>query len=146
MKRSESTSQERSQSIRRQIGRLTSLTEKLVMLSRMDEESYRPEMREFSLSDAARETAESFAAVAADRHRTYEIDIEDGITCTGDPDGIRQVISQLIDNAMKYADDGGTVRVSLKKSGRNRVLTVYNTVAQIEKGDHIQQRISVVRK
>lgn len=124
------------ESIRHQISRLTSLTEKLVLLSRMDEESYRPETREFSLSDAVRETAQSFSPVAQDRGKTYEIETEDGILYTGDPDGIRQVVSLLIDNAMKYSDEAGSVRVSLRKNGRHPVLTVYNTVERIEKGDH----------
>lgn len=124
------------ESIRHQIGRLSSLTEKLVLLSRMDEESYRPETREFSLSDTVRETAESFLPVAQERGKKYEINVEEGVSYTGDPDGIRQVTSLLVDNAMKYSDENGTVRVTLAKSGKNRVLSVYNTVEAIEKGDH----------
>ena len=47
---------------------------------------------------------------------------------------ICQMIALLLDNAMKYSSDHGTIRLSLKTSGRNRVLTVWNTVEKIEKG------------
>ena len=123
------------QSITKQIGRLTSLTEKLVMLTRMDEETYRPATADFDLSAAVRETVESFEAVAQIRHRTLVTEIADGVTCSGDEAGIRQVVSLLTDNALKYSNENGTIRVSLKKSGKNAVLTMENTVDAIEKGD-----------
>ena len=123
------------QSITKQIGRLTSLTEKLVMLTRMDEETYRPAIADFDLSAAVRETVESFEAVAQIRHRTLVTEIADGVTCSGDEAGIRQVVSLLTDNALKYSNENGTIRVSLKKSGKNAVLTMENTVDAIEKGD-----------
>ena len=52
------------QSTRKQIARLTSLTEKLVFLSRMDEEGTKLEKVSFSLSDAVLDTAEGFRSVA----------------------------------------------------------------------------------
>ena len=123
------------QSITKQIGRLTSLTEKLVMLTRMDEETYRPVTADFDLSAAVRETVESFEAVAQIRHRTLVTEIADGVTCNGDETSLRQVVSLLTDNALKYSNENGTIRVGLKKSGKNAVLTMENTVDAIEKGD-----------
>lgn len=122
-------------SITKQIGRLTSLTEKLVMLTRMDEETYRPVTAEFDLSAAVQETVESFEAVAQIRHRTLVTEIADGVTCNGDETSLRQVVSLLTDNALKYSNENGTIRVGLKKSGKNAVLTMENTVDAIEKGD-----------
>jgi signal transduction histidine kinase len=124
------------QSISKQIARLTSLTEKLVMLSRMDEESYRPTTANFDLSVAVRETVQSFEAVAQIKNKTYTADIENGITFNGDETALRQLTSLLIDNAMKYSDEGGRIEVSLKRSGRNTVLKVFNTVESIQKGSN----------
>ena len=123
------------QSIHKQIARLTSLTEKLVMLSRMDEESYKPNTAEFPLSEAVRETAESFAPVAQYKNKDYTIEIEDGIRYEGDENALRQLVSLLVDNAMKYSDEGGKIRVSMKKAGRNIELKVENTTNGIQKGD-----------
>ena len=121
-------------SIRKQIARLTSLTEKLVFLSRMDENPDRLEKIEFSLSDAVYDTADAFQAVAKTREKQFETDITDGILYTGDEKSIRQMISLLLDNAMKYSSDHGSIRLTLKTSGKNRILTVWNTVDEIEKG------------
>ena len=57
------------QSIRNQVKRLSSLTEKLVMLSKMDEERTKLVKKEFNLSDAVTETASSFSAVAAAKNK-----------------------------------------------------------------------------
>lgn len=155
-------------STRKQVARLTSLTEKLVFLSRMDEEATKLEMLEFSLSDAILDTAEPFKTVARTKGKKLTIDVTDGILYTGDEKTIRQLVSILLDNAMKYSgcsnagfekgninknnlnktiqtqNDCATtinpapeIEISLKQSGKNRIITVWNTVdetANIKKG------------
>ena len=122
-------------SIDKQVKRLTSLTEKLVMLSRMDEESYQPAMVRFDLSAAVEETAHSFDSVAQSRKKEYTVSVEQGVSYTGDENALRQLTSLLIDNAMKYSDENGKIAVSLKKSGKNTELRVENSVESIQKGN-----------
>lgn len=124
------------ESIKNQVRRLTSLTEKLVMLSRMDEEAYKPVMTDFDLSAAVTEIAASFESVAVSKNRRYETGIAPDVRMHGDEAAVRQLCSLLIDNAMKYSDEGGAVRVTLKKNGKLRELTVWNTVTEISKGKH----------
>ena len=165
-------------STRKQVARLTSLTEKLVFLSRMDEEATKLEMLEFSLSDAILDTAEPFKAIARTKGKKLTIDVTDGILYTGDEKTIRQLVSILLDNAMKYSgcssasfekgninkknlnktnfnktnlnkttqtqndcvttiNPAPEIEISLKPSGKNRIITVWNTVdetANIKKG------------
>ena len=71
------------QSIRNQIKRLSSLTQKLVFLARMDENQGKLEMTEFSLSDAVLETADSFSAVARNSGKTLDINVQNGILLKG---------------------------------------------------------------
>ncbi|MCR4798345.1 MAG: HAMP domain-containing histidine kinase [Lachnospiraceae bacterium] len=124
-------------SIRHQISRLSSLTEKLVFLSRMDEESTRLQMGEFSLSDAVTEVAESFLPVAKAKDKKYEIRVEDGVACFGDRENLSRAISLLIENAMKYSDEGGQISVSLRRTSKNKKeIKVFNTVELIEVGRH----------
>ena len=104
-------------STRKQVARLTSLTEKLVFLSRMDEEATKLEMLEFSLSDAILDTAEPFKTVARTKGKKLTIDVTDGILYTGDEKTIRQLVSILLDNAMKYS---GCSSVSFEKSNINK--------------------------
>ena len=132
----ESGETEWTRSIAKQISRLTSLTDKLVMLSRMDEESYKPTTARFDLSAAVLETAQSFEAVAQHKNKRYEIDVEPGISFDGDENALRQLVSLLVDNAMKYSDEGGFIGVSLKRSGKNTALRVTNTVEKIKKGNN----------
>lgn len=131
----ESGESEWTKSIDKQIKRLTSLTEKLVFLSRMDEESYKPTVAPFDLSKAVEETALSFEAVAQVRNRALTLDVQEGIRYAGDEGNIRQLTSLLVDNALKYSDEGGYIHLHLTKSGRNAVFTVENSVEEIEKGD-----------
>lgn len=104
------------QSTRKQIRRLASLTENLVFLSRMDEESTRLEMADFSLSDAVLDTASSFTAVAASLGKTLEISTEPAISLHGDERTIRRLVSLLVDNALKYSNEEGTIRIDLRTS------------------------------
>lgn len=145
-------------STRKQIARLTSLTEKLVFLSRMDEEATKLEMLEFSLSDAILDTAEPFKAVAGTKGKKLTIDVIDGILYTGDEKTIRQLVSILLDNAIKYSgcssvscekatqtqnncvttgDMAPEIELTMRPYGKNRIITVWNTVddtANIKKG------------
>lgn len=156
-------------STRKQVARLTSLTEKLVFLSRMDEEATKLEMLEFSLSDAILDTAEPFKAIARTKGKKLTIDVTDGILYTGDEKTIRQLVSILLDNAMKYSgcssvsfeksninkknlnktsqtqndcvtttgDTAPEIELTMRPSGKTRIITVWNTVdetANIKKG------------
>ena len=122
------------QSTRKQIARLTSLTEKLVFLSRMDEEGTKLEKVSFSLSDAVLDTAEGFRSVAKTKGKQFEINVAEHVGYVGDEKNIRQMISLLLDNAMKYSSEQGIIRIALKTSGKNKIITVWNTTDQIEKG------------
>ncbi len=122
------------ESIHRQTRRLAELTEKLVFLSRMDEESAKLTMLDFSLSDAVEEAAQPFSAVAAAQRKTFLCSIEPNISFCGDESMIRRLVSLLLDNAMKYSPENGTIRLTLAASGKNRILTVWNTAEGLSPG------------
>ena len=112
------------QSIRNQIKRLSSLTQKLVFLARMDENQGKLEMTEFSLSDAVLETADSFSAVARNSGKTLDINVQNGILLKGNEMTIRELVSVLVDNAVKYSTDNGNISVSLVEESGHKKLTV----------------------
>ena len=120
------TADEWTQSIKDQVKRLSSLTEKLVFLARMDEQSQTLNSTDFSISDVVEETVKPFSAVAVSRGLTLDSDIQKNISYCGDESLIRQLVSLLVDNALKYSDDGGNVRVGLKTSGGKIMLSVSN--------------------
>ncbi len=123
-------------SIHNQVRRLASLTQKLVYLSRMDEGSASSlTMLDFSLSDAVEETARAFAAVASTEQKNLSLDIAPGLSCRGDEAAIRQLVSLLLDNAIKYSTEQGSIRLTLREQGRNKILTVWNTAENLTPGN-----------
>ncbi len=122
-------------SIKNQIKRLTELTEKLVFLSRMDEGISNMDMAEVDLSELMYEVTDSYKPMAEASGKKYITDIEYDVHITGDEGNLTQMMNLLIDNAFKYSDDNGSIKISLKTKGKKKEITVYNTVAEIEKGD-----------
>ena len=113
--------------IRRQAQRLTGLTNDLIYLSRMEEEQPRLSFIEFPLSDVAEEMALPFQAPARSQGKEFTVQIQPMLSCTGDEKSIRQLLSILLDNALKYSPAGGELELRLEKLGRNILLTVTNT-------------------
>ena len=111
-----------------QSGRLSKLITSLVALSRLDEEDPFPVRTEFSLSDALWEISEPFVSLAQAKGKTYTQDIADGLTVTGDRTAIQQMVSILLDNALKYSPDGGSISLTARRSGKKAEITVSNTV------------------
>lgn len=112
--------------IRQQAARLSSLTNDLIFLSRMEEQE-QATMIDFPLSDVVSETAASFQALALTREKRFEMDVEPMLSINGNEKQIRQLVSILLDNAIKYSDDHGRISLSLKRQNKSVRLTVENT-------------------
>lgn len=113
--------------IRQQTKRLSALTHDLVYLSRMEEEDNKLQQVAFPISDLVSEVALSFQALAASGQKTYTLDIQPNLSATGSPDAIRQLISILLENAMKYSPEGGHVVLEFGRQKKNLLLSVCNT-------------------
>ena len=114
-------------SIQTECARMSKLVSDLVTLSRLDEEQPFPERADFSLSDAVWEIAEPAQTLAKARQRTYEQTIQDGIVLHGDKGAIQQMVSILLDNAMKYSAERGRIRLSLSRVKGRAQIQVFNT-------------------
>lgn len=113
--------------IRKQTARLTRLVSDLVALSRLDEEMPFPEKAGFSLSDAAWETAEPFAVLAKANGKRYRQKIEEGLKLYGDREAIQRMISILLDNGIKYSEEGGEISLDIYRRRRKIYIEVFNT-------------------
>lgn len=113
--------------IRRQAARLTKLVGDMVALSRLDEETPFPEKSRFSVSEAAWETAEPFAVLAKAKGKGYSQHIEENLTLYGDRGSIQRMISILLDNAVRYSDDGGEIRMRIYRRRNKICIEVSNT-------------------
>lgn len=120
-------------SIKDQISRLASLTEKLIFLAKMEEQTDIP-MFEFSLSDVITESVQAFSAVAAAQNVALVCDIQKSVSYTGNEEMIRRLITLLADNAIKYTD-GDAVSFSLHTDGNKKIIMISNKASYIEDGD-----------
>ena len=119
--------------VRVQTRRLADLTSELIMLSRMEEAGSGAEMIAFSFSDVVAETAQSFQNVAQTQGKTFESRIEPMMELVGDENSIRKLVSILLDNAVKYCQEGGRISLTAEKRGKNIRLEVFNTCEAIER-------------
>jgi len=126
----EGTKNEWTDDIRQQSKRLAGLTNELVYLSRMDE-GRKLERIEFPLSDVVSEEVQSFESRAKVEGKTLTRNIQSGISYDGDQKMIRELVSILMDNAVKYSSDSGSIDVSLKKAGNGVELETRNTVDSV---------------
>lgn len=114
-------------STKAQVERLTDLVQKMLYLARMDEGGLTFEMRDFSLTDAVEQTVAAFGPVAAERGATLTSEVASSVHCRGDRAAIEQVLSILLDNALKYCGTDGAVKVRLEQLGKKVRITVWNT-------------------
>lgn len=99
---------------------MRTLVEQLLELARMDSALEAPDMEPVELSRLVADAVLPFEPVIFERGLTLETDVAEGVTVCGDAALLHQVVGILLDNAQKYARDGGTVRVALKKTGHTR--------------------------
>lgn len=116
--------------IRSEGERMGLMINQLVALSRMDESQAHMVRAAFDLSAAVEDTVSEFRPLAAEREKKLQTSIEPGIRYEGDEGLIRRLASILLDNAVKYCDEGGEIRVEVCQH-RHPVMIVENTYAQV---------------
>ena len=121
------------QDIQAQTSRLADLTNALVMLSRMEEGVSTGTKIEFPLSDIVEEVCHTFQAPAKVQQIDLDSKIEPLISMNGDENAIRGLITILLDNAVKYTNENGTISLTLEKKKNRIYLSVFNTTESISK-------------
>ena len=111
----------------RQTERLAGLTDELIYLARMEEGGRKIQMIDLPFSDLVEETAQAFQALAIMEHKTFCVQIPDMVILKGDEQSLRKLVSILLDNAVKYSGENGSIFLALGKNGKTAKLTVENT-------------------
>lgn len=117
--------------IRSESLRMTELVDQLVSLSRMDEDGARINATVFSVSELVQDSVSEFQMLAQSRSKSLTSEIEQGVNYRGDVALVARLISILLDNAVKYCDEGGDIHVTLTTHRRCVTLTVENTYAAV---------------
>jgi heavy metal sensor kinase len=127
----------------RELGRLTRLVNDLLVLSRLDS-SLTPAGMRFDLAELAREVRAQMPPLAAGQALTLAVQAGGPLWIDGDRDRLKQVVLNLVDNALRYTPEGGTITLSARadRPAQAAVLEVADTGVGIPPPDlpHIFDR------
>lgn len=134
--------------IDKEIDRLSSVVGDLLTLVHIDSHKLRLRREMMVLADTVRETAARLGPLAKKRGQQIVVHIQDECEMFADPGKLAQVCYNIIENAIKYTPDGGTITVSLAKAGRDAVLEIADTGVGIPEADlpHVFDRFYRVDK
>ncbi|MBE5750284.1 MAG: HAMP domain-containing histidine kinase [Clostridiales bacterium] len=118
-----------------QTERMNLLISDMLELAKMDEGKKFGIITEFNLSEEIIETVLPFDAVAFEKGKSIELDVEPNLSLTADNQSVKKLVNILMDNAVKHAERGGIIRVTLKKDGKNTLLAVFNSGSEIPEQD-----------
>jgi signal transduction histidine kinase len=118
-----------------EIDDMTSILADLRALSLADAGPGASEHGAVNLSDVAREVAEILEALAESKHISVDTVIDPGLPVWGSGVGLKQVLLNLVDNAVKYTGPEGRIRVQLRAEPPDVVLTVSDTGVGIAPDD-----------
>ena len=120
------------ESAQSQVTRLDRLIKNLVELARTEETVKETSVAVFDLSEVAQAAFEGFQPLAEAAGKSLTAEIAPDLILRGVRDNFFRLFSILLDNAVKYCDPGGTIRMSLRAQGRNVCLTISNPCAGVD--------------
>ena len=115
--------------------RMQRLVDDLLDLSRIESGSWHPEPRMVGVDASAREAWRPFAERAASRNVELET-ASDSTAVNSDPEALRQIFTNLFDNALRHTPPGGRIRVAAQRTGGDTVVSVSDTGSGIP-ADHL---------
>ena len=113
--------------IQSEVRRTDRLVQNLLTLARMDKGTVQARIERFDLSNALMGVALPFESTVFEAGRTLETDIPEGVFIKGDSEMIQQLAVILLSNALKYSNEGGLIRLTLRQKGHGCQFSVYNT-------------------
>ncbi|MBQ4266917.1 MAG: GHKL domain-containing protein [Clostridia bacterium] len=119
-------------SIKKQTARMNTLVKNLVELSKLGEEADKKKHTIFDISEAVLDTASNFETTAKALGKSFTYSAARDIKYNGNEEEIRQLISILCDNAMKYTNENGTIKLNLYKVGKSIQIDVFNTCDYVD--------------
>jgi heavy metal sensor kinase len=124
---------ERVGSVLEEVARLEHLVSGLLVLSRLDAGETQRERAELDLAELVRSTAEQMRLMAEDRGISIEMSGLQGAVIQGDRSRIKQIIVNLLDNAIRFTPARGSVIVRTSEDDTHALLEVIDTGVGIPK-------------
>ena len=108
--------------------RVGALSQSLFELARLEYGFVQPELESFSLRDLVQDVFQKFELAAESRHIALQADLAPQLPAVrADLGMMERVLSNLLDNALRYTPEGGSIRVDIRGVGQELELTVSDT-------------------
>jgi heavy metal sensor kinase len=110
-----------------EVGRLTRLSEDLLLLARLDRGALRPRIEETDMSVVLATVAEQVRPLADTRGQSVVEDVEPDLRLRADGDQLVRLFFNLLDNAVKFTGEGGRIGVNGRRRGTSITVEVSDT-------------------
>jgi signal transduction histidine kinase len=115
--------------------RVTAMLDTVMDISEAEVGAMRLSRERLELAEVVRDAVNLYGDVAEDKGVGLESRTAPGVCVSADRNRMRQVVANLLDNAIKYTPSGGRVEVEAARDGADAVLTVRDTGAGIPPGE-----------
>lgn len=116
-----------------EIDRISRIVEELFLLSKADLGEARLEMKPLELAPLIADTVSQMELLAKEKELTLQAEELEPLSITGDRDRLRELLLNLIENAIRYTPSGGKITLSLRQEKKQAAITVSDTGIGIPK-------------
>lgn len=113
--------------IQAQTERMGKLIKDMMNLTKLDMRNQQQEFTSFSLSTAVTNAVLPFESQAFEQKKKLTLEVQENIQYTGNAEQMKQLIAIFTDNAIKYSNANGEIRVTLEQIRDKKILKIYNT-------------------
>jgi heavy metal sensor kinase len=107
-----------------EVDRLTNVVDTLLRLSHGDAGTVRLARESFDLGQLAREVGASLGVLAEERRQRLRFDVAEGVRVIADRLVLREAVTNVVDNAIKYSPESSTIEIRVRSEGGRASLTV----------------------
>jgi hypothetical protein len=113
--------------------RMGKLVTDLLYLTRNDQNRQRYHFSDINLSETVSHAVLPFESVIFEAGKKLELNIQKNVRAYADESAVKQAVTILVDNAIKYSNKGGHIKVNVFTDGSKKIVKVYNTGSAIQK-------------